>query len=87
MSEETFLGDMHEFLDDKAREQDDLAPVKVIRPASNTMAGAEAALEIFYTKLAELGMNLDELKPILETPGSQQIIAGAGAGKTTVMAL
>jgi DNA helicase-2/ATP-dependent DNA helicase PcrA len=87
MSEETFLGDMHEFLDDKAREQDDLAPVTVIRPATNAMSGAAAALEIFYRKLSELGMNLDELRPILETPGSQQIVAGAGSGKTTLMSL
>lgn len=44
-------------------------------------------LAIFYDKLAQLGYNLEELKPVLESDRSMQILACAGAGKTTALTL
>jgi DNA helicase-2/ATP-dependent DNA helicase PcrA len=45
-------------------------------------------LEKFYSKLSELGYNLEELKPIMESESNIQIIlSGAGSGKTTALIL
>lgn len=56
---------------------------------NNVVANTQAQqnLDIFYNKLIELGYNLEELKPILECNESMQILACAGAGKTTVLNL
>jgi DNA helicase-2/ATP-dependent DNA helicase PcrA len=48
---------------------------------------AEQNLATFYKKLEDLGYNLEELKPILECNETMQILACAGAGKTTVLNL
>lgn len=44
-------------------------------------------IENFYTKLEELGYNLDELREILDSRGSMLILSGAGSGKTTALIL
>lgn len=43
--------------------------------------------ELFISRLEELGVNLEEIKPILEDKGNQLVVSGAGAGKTTVINL
>lgn len=44
-------------------------------------------LDIFYSRLEDLGMNLEELKPILECEDNMLTLACAGAGKTTMLSL
>lgn len=44
-------------------------------------------LALFYQKLESLGINLTELKPILECQEHLLILSGAGSGKTTALIL
>lgn len=46
-----------------------------------------AKLDMFYSKLEQRGMNLIELKEILECKDSLLILSGAGSGKTTALIL
>lgn len=41
--------------------------------------------EVYFSKIAKAGFNLDEIVPILKTKGHQLVISGAGSGKTTAM--
>ena len=54
---------------------------------TSTPNTVEQNLEIFYKKLEDMGFDLTELKPILESKGSMLILAGAGVGKTTTLIL
>ena len=76
-----FLGEMNEFFDSA---QQGTTPTSIIR---QTTTNQNQVLEMFYNKLAEMGMNLDELRPILECEDNLLILSGAGAGKTTTLIL
>ena len=76
-----FLGEMNEFFDGA---QQGTTPTSIIR---QTTTNQNQVLEMFYNKLAEMGMNLDELRPILECEDNLLILSGAGAGKTTTLIL
>lgn len=80
-NEENFLGDMSDFFD--GQHHDD-GVATVIR---QTNGDKNEVLEKFYAKLEELGLNLEELKPILEADDHTLIMSGAGAGKTTTIIL
>lgn len=84
MTESSLMDEMNDFFDRKGSEQDAEMGVSVIRPSTNDN---NANLELFYRKLEELGMNLDELKPILECKDNTLILSGAGSGKTTALIL
>lgn len=60
--------------------------------AQNSPVNAESndvtmALNLFYSKLQNLGLNLDELYPVLETDSNTLILSNAGSGKTTTIIL
>lgn len=80
----SLLDDLNAYFDNKGREQDEARGVTVIRSSSSPN---NANLELFYKKLAELGINLDEAGEILECEDNLLVLSGAGAGKTTVMIL
>lgn len=77
----TFLGDMNDFFDQQPQST---APQAIIR---QTASNQNETLEKFYQKLEEMGMNLDELRPILDCEDNLLIMSGAGAGKTTALTL
>lgn len=84
MNEGSLLGDIESYFDTKGREQDEANGVSVIRPTSGH---SPTNLDLFYKKLEELGINLEELKPVLECQDNLLVLSGAGAGKTTGLML
>lgn len=87
-SEPSLLDDMNDYLDEVHQESQKGVPTheKVIMPSTNATIHQEN-LRIFYEKLEAMGMNLEELKPILEAKGNILVLAIAGAGKTTALVL
>ena len=53
----------------------------------NTLSQKELMIKTFYDRLQGLGMNLDELKPVLECRDHKLIASVAGSGKTTAIVL
>lgn len=80
----SLLDEMNSFFDVVGMEQDTRSSVEVIRQPTSVN---NDNLSVFYKKLEELGMNLDELKPILECQDNLLVLSGAGSGKTTALIL
>ena len=85
MMEDSLFGDINEFFDKKAEENDIKSGVDTLRV--NTTAKPKDVVEIFFEKLEGMGMNLNELRPILEEDDNLLAISGAGAGKSTLLIL
>lgn len=81
MNNNEFLEDMNGFFDNQPQSNQ---PEAVIR---QTTTNTESTLDMFYKKLETMGMNLDELRPILDCDDNLLIMSGAGAGKTTALTL
>lgn len=81
--ESSLLDDMNSYFDNKTYQEQSTGST-VIRP---TQTNGNANLELFYKKLEDMGMNLDELKPILECQDNLLTLSGAGSGKTTALIL
>lgn len=67
--------------------QQDIINYQIIVGTHLTQEQRQYNVELFYAKLVALGMNLDEMKPILEEQGNTLVLSGAGAGKTTNLIL
>lgn len=80
------MDDLNDHLNemDRNRETEDGRPSLVVQASQ---VDTEANLLRFYERLEELGVNLSELKDILESENSLLAISGAGAGKTTGIVL
>lgn len=59
--------------------------IQIIRP--DQYQEIEYNRQLFYSRLQEQGILLDEIIPILEQRGNMTVVACAGAGKTTVIIL
>lgn len=81
-NENVFLSDMNNFFSQQPPSPQ--GSLETVEPQNNAQM---TVLDTFYQKLADMGMNLDELKPILESTGNTLILSGAGAGKTTTLTL
>ena len=79
--EGNFLEDMGNFFDNQPQSDQ---PQAVIR---STNTDKDSALDKFYSKLEDMGVNLEELRPILDSDDNLLLLSGAGAGKTTALTL
>lgn len=85
--EGSLLEDMENFLNDVSREQEDQSGVTVIRPNTTNLGSGDNNIEIFYQKLRDMGINMDELGNILDCQDNLLVLSGAGSGKTTALIL
>lgn len=53
----------------------------------HTAEDRNKAVELFYSKLDHFGVNLEELRPVLEEESNMLVNSAAGAGKTTALIL
>lgn len=71
------------FFDDDV-DVDESSPTVLVQDYSPEV---QKNLDIFYSRLEDMGMNLNELRPILDCDDTMLALAGAGAGKTTMLNL
>lgn len=86
MSEE-FLSDMEGYFDSLYNEEPEDEAFQNNEQVEVIKSNTQSNLDLFYAKLEAEGLNLDELKGILECKDTLLVLSGAGAGKTTMLIL
>lgn len=81
-----FLNGANSYFDQVAKNQGQGEQFVTITDPNNTV-DIDYNRNLFYKKLQEQGILLDEILPILEQRGHMAVVSCAGAGKTTVMVL